>query len=49
VPLVSDGTFCSESGASGTRLMIAPLPRSDVKEVPSMFVADTVAKILAPH
>ena len=41
--------FASELGASGLVVITAPLPDIDALELPTTFVASTVAWMLAPH
>ena len=41
--------FASELGGSGLVVITAPLPDEDTTELPTMFVASTVAWMLAPH
>ncbi len=40
---------CTNIGASGLVIKIAPFPMSDSSESPYLFVAITLAKMLAPQ
>jgi hypothetical protein len=46
---VIDGTFAKLIGGSGLVKIIAPLPGREGTEIPTIFMPDTVAKILDPH
>ena len=43
------GLFNTLIGGSGIVKITAPLPCSEAKELPIIFLAVTVAKILEPH
>jgi hypothetical protein len=46
---VIDGIFARSVGASGVVRIIAPLPSSEIKELPTTLIATTLAYILEPH
>lgn len=49
VARVIAATFARASGASGFVKMIAPVPASEVAELPLMLIATTLAQIYEPH
>jgi hypothetical protein len=49
MPVFKTTVVVGAAGVAGAFLITAPLPEGDVAELPTAFVASTVAKILAPH